>query len=124
MKIIVNKLIGDLGEQWSVEIPVTNDVLKSKDPVVAIEAITNVALRVADNRLQSLNQRLLDSNRMAQTLTPEAMLALRQTVEVLYGSRVPPEGLKRPTTEPVPPDDTKVVSSLETALEAMDEAGR
>lgn len=129
MKIVVNKLVGDLGEQWSVEVPVGNDLLKAKDPVAAIEAQMEPVLRVVDNRLLALNMRLLDSNRMAQALSPEAMLALRQTVEVMYGSRVPPEGPQRPP-EPVkqatqdPVGAEKVALALERAMEATDEGGR
>lgn len=128
MKITIQKLIGDLGETWMLEVPVGNDILKSQDPVAGITAATAAILRVADNRLQHLNQRLLDSNRMAQSLTPEAMLALRQTVEVMYGSRIAPDGPQRPEVKVTPPgahvSDAALASNLEKALEAVDEGGR
>ena len=125
MKIAIQKVIGDLGEVWQIEVPVSNDVLKSADPVAGVKAVAAVALRVADDRLRELNMRLLDHNKMAQTLTPEALLALRQTIEVMYGSRVAPDGPERPGVkvvkpdEPIPSDD-RVAANLEKALEAAD----
>lgn len=128
MKIVIGKLVGDLGEQWSIEVPIGNDLLKSKDPVGAIKTVSGIVLRVVDDRLLEMNMRLLDSNRMAQSLPPDALLALRQTVEIMYGRRVAPDG---PTPQgvgkpPVPqaPTDQDVSASLEKALEAVDEGGR
>ena len=125
MKIVINKLVGDLGEQWSIEVPVGNELLKSPEPVAAIKANLGSVLRVVDDRLLELNMRLLDSNRMAQTLTPEAMLALRQTVEVMYGSRVAPDGPVRPqvndpSAQAKVPTEDAVAGKLEKALEAVD----
>lgn len=127
MKIIIGKLVGDLGEQWSIEVPIGNDVLHCKDPVNAVKAISGIALRVVDDRLLEMNMRLLDSNRMAQSLTPDALLALRQTVEIMYGRRVAPDGpgpqsVGKPVPEP--PTDASVAKSLEKALEAVDEGSR
>ena len=129
MKIVINKLVGDLGEQWSVEVPVPNDVLKASDPVAALKVLTAPALRAVDDRLLELNMRLLDSNRMAQGLTPEANMALRQVVEVLYGRRVAPGEPpgQEPQQPPAPGPDVvaqRAQTALEKALEATDEGGR
>ena len=131
MKIIINKLVGDLGEQWALEIPVGHDVLKARDPVAAIKAQAAPILRVVDDRLLELNMRLLDSNRLAQSLTPEALLALRQTVEIMYGRRVAPDGQGGSTqgmqAPPSPAEGTTAAKAevagkaLEKALEAVDE---
>ena len=128
MKIVINKLVADLGEQWSIEIPVPNDVLKAQDPVAGIKAIVAPAMRAMDDRLMEMNMRLLDSNKMAQSLTPEANLALRQVVQVMYGARTNPE-TQAPvlTREQAPPSPgvaaQKAQTALEKALEATDEGG-
>ena len=124
MKITIQKPVGILGEVWLVEVPVTNDVMKSKDPVAGIEAATSVATRVMDNRLLQLNLRLLEHNRVAQTLTGEQMLAVRQCVELMYGSLVGVDGPNRPqVTAPAETSDAGVQSKLEKALEAVDQGG-
>ena len=129
MKIVINKLVADLGEQWSIEIPVPNDILKAQDPVAGIKAIVAPAMRAMDDRLMEMNMRLLDSNKMAQSLTPEANLALRQVVQVMYGARTNPE-TQAPvlTREQAPPSPDvaaqKAQTALEKALEATDEGGR
>ena len=137
MKIVINKLVADLGEQWSIEIPVPNDVLKAQDPVAGIKAIVAPAMRTMDDRLMEMNMRLLDSNKMAQSLTPEANLALRQVVQVMYGARTNPETQAPVTTQPGlhgqgprPGDERpdvaaqKAQTALEKALGATDEGGR
>ena len=127
MKIAIQKVVGDMGEVWMIEVPVGNDVLKSKDPVAAIKASIAGVLRVADDRLMEVNMRLLDHNKLAQSLEPAALLALRQCVQVMYGQRGGQEQL--PATPPPSDSDTqkkvdKVVSALEGALENVDEGGR
>ena len=121
MKIAIQKLVGDLGETWMVEIPVTNDILHSKDPVVGIKASAAAALRVMDDRLYDLNKRLLAGNAQAQKLTPEAKLALGQVIEIMYGRR---QGGPNAAPEIERPGDpalaSKVEAGLEAALEAVD----
>ena len=126
MKIVINKLVGDLGEQWAIEYNVPSDVLKAggKDgPTDAIKAAVAPILQVVDDRLLALNLRILNHNRVAQTLSPEGLLAVRQCVEVMYGRRVAPEG----SQPPVVPDANvsekadEAGKSLERALEAKDQ---
>lgn len=129
MKIVVNKLVGDLGEQWAIEIPVTNDVLKSKDPVGLITDATKAALRVVDNRLLEINMRLIEHNKMAQSLTPEGLLAVRQCVAVMYGTRTDPssqvsQDAPRVEAPGQPGEVVTIAKNLEKALEATDEGGR
>lgn len=124
MKIVINKLVGDLGEQWAIEIPVPSDVLKGKDPVAAIKAISFPALRAVDDRLLELNMRLLDRNQIAQKLTPEANLALQQTIEVMYGRRVVLQAPEEVGPQPTVLPKGDIESNLERALEATDEGGR
>ena len=123
MKITIQKPVGILGEVWLVEVPVTNDVLKSKDPVAGIEASTAVATRVMDNRLLQLNLRLIAHNTLAQKLDPAGMLAVRQCMEVMYGQMLGPKQAPE-QVEIIPPSDERLTSNLEKALEAVDEGGR
>lgn len=129
MKIVVNKLVGDLGEQWAIEVPVSNEVLKSKDPVAGITAALAPALRVVDNRLLEMNTRILARNVMASSLSPEALMVLNQTVQIMYGVQAGDrsvaarqEAERQARGEPNAPRDA--VASLERALEATDEGGR
>lgn len=128
MKISVQKVIGDMGEVWQIEHQIHTDVFKQKDPVAAIKGQIKDVLRVADDRLYDINIRLIEHNKLAQGLTPEALLAVRQCVQVMYGQRGGVEQL--PEKPPVRDDDAtqgrvdKVVSALEGALEAVDEGGR
>lgn len=124
MKITIQKPVGILGEVWLVEIPVSNDVLKSKDPVAGIEAQASVATRVMDNRLLQLNLRLIDHNEIARKLDPEAHLAVRQCVEAMYGTLVgPAQGKFQKEEEGKPaPGDENIARNLEKALEAVDAA--
>lgn len=121
MKVTIQKPVGILGEVWLIEVPVTNDLLKSKDPIGAIKAQMSSVLRIVDDRLGDLNQRLIDHNTMAQKLAPEGLLAVRQCVDLMYGRMVAPDGA--PPAEVTPPDG-KIEASLERALEAADEGGR
>ena len=135
MKIVINKLVGDLGEQWAVEIPVGNEVLKSKDPVAGIMAAAAPALRVVDDRLLDLNLRLLAHNKAAQELDGAGLLAVRQCIEIMYGRRGNdgPQGtgvqgvVLPPKSEPSDDVQAKVLAAgdaLATALEAGDHGGR
>ena len=132
MKITIQKPVGILGEVWLVEVPVTNDVLKSRDPVAGIQAATDVATRVMDDRLLQLNLRLMAHNTLANKLAPEAGMAVRQCVELMYGRMVGPDGqqpgqpmvLTPADVDKMGPTDEKLASNLEKALEAVDEGGR
>ena len=126
MKITVQKPVGILGEVWLVEVPVSNDILKSKDPVAGIESMTDVATRVLDNRLLQLNLRLIEHNKLAQNLPGDAAMAVRQCVEVMYGQMLGPSQVKPQVTSPDGEGqrDEKVALALERALEAVDEGGR
>lgn len=134
MKITIQKIVGDLGETWMIEVPVSSDVLRSRDPVVGIKAHTETALRVIDDRLLEMNLRILARNKIAQKLTPEALLALNQTIQIMYGIAADPsarrvmqdvrEEAKDPKVEVTPPSDQDVTRQLEMALEATDEGGR
>ena len=127
MKIIINKLVGDLGEQWAIEYNVPSDVLKAggaEGPTEAIKKAVAPILRVVDDRLLELNVRLLNHNRVAQTLTPEGLQAVRQCVEVMYGRRVAPEGPQnpQPSAQTIETEEkvAQAASALEKALEAGD----
>ena len=129
MKIAIQKVIGDMGEVWQIELQVPADVLKSKDPVAAIKAQASHVLRVADDRLMDINMRLIDHNRLAQTLDPAALLAMRQCVQVMYGQRggaeqLPQEPPKKVTEGDVESKVESLSKALEGALEAVDEGGR
>lgn len=129
MKIVINKLVGDLGEQWAVEFPVSSDVLKAKGPggpTEAIKAAIAPVLRVVDDRLLELNLRLIDHNRVAQSLDPAGLLAVRQCVEVMYGSRrVGADGPEGKGVQKLTPEDLpsagNAAGALEKALEAVDQ---
>ena len=133
MKISIQKPVGALGEIWMIEIPVSNDVLSAKDPVKALEGKMYTALRAVDNRLLELNLRLIDHNKIAQGLTPEGLLAVRQCVQMMYDrSMVPDVG---PETQPGDRVDAarnldtankveRATSALEAALEQVDQGGR
>lgn len=124
MKITIQKPVGILGEVWLVEVPVSSDILKSKDPVGGIKRTTDVATRVMDDRLLSLNLRLIDHNKMAQELTPEGLLAVRQCVEAMYGNLLGPSQAPKMVREDPEAESEKVTLALERALEATDEGGR
>ena len=91
MKIIVNKMVGE-GEQFAIEININDDVLK-KEGVEGAQARLSPALALVDARLLELNTRLLNANRLAQKLTPEANAAMRQCVDILWGRQTPPMDL-------------------------------
>ena len=137
MKIVINKLVGDLGEQWAIEVPVSNDILKSANPAVGIMEAVAPALRIVDDRLLDLNMRLINHNKAAQSLDGAGLLAVRQCIEVMYGRRTPPDGPEGKGTQDVVipsrgesvSDDTqgKVLTAgdaLAKSLEAADHGGR
>ena len=131
MKIVINKLVGDLGEQWAIEFPVPSDILKAKGPdgpAEAIKAAVAPILKVVDDRLFEINMRLIAHNRAAQSLDPAGLLAVRQCVEVMYGGKrigvdgpegkgvqdVKHESLVEPVVE-------KAADALEKALQGVDQ---
>ena len=129
MKIVVNKLVGDLGEQWAVEYNVPSDVLKAKGengPAAAIKEAMAPILRVLDDRLLEMNLRLIDHNRAVQSLDPAGVLGVRQCVEIMYGRRQPATPGEQ---TPVIPEQTgdpavaaeKAGNALEAALEGVDQ---
>lgn len=138
MKIVVNKLVGDLGEQWALEFQVGNDILHSKDPVGAIKEAMYAVLRAIDDRLLEMNLRIMAKNKMAQSLTPEALMALNQTVQIMYGIQTDPsaQAVRQAVEKEVlgpsqPPPNSKSETApvgLEKALEAVgaleDEGGQ
>ena len=123
MKIIINKLVGDLGEQWAIEYNVPSDVLKAGGAEAIKKAVAPI-LKVVDDRLLELNLRLLNHTRVAQTLTPEGFQAVRQCVEIMYGRRVAPEGPQnpQPSAQTIETEEkvAQAASALEKALEAGD----
>ena len=139
MKIAIQKTVGDLGEVWMVEVPVDAGILKGEDPVVALKAKLAPALRVLDDRLLDLNLRLLNRNKMAQSLGPEANMAIHQVVQVMYGRAsgpiivdrdgqivdTQPDAPRRDGGQPeVNPHVEKASDALSKALEAADHGGR
>lgn len=135
MKIAIQKVVGDMGEVWMIEVPVDAKVLSAPDPVAAIKAKIGDVLRVADDRLYDINMRLMEHNKLAQQLSPEGMLAVRQCVAIMYGRNHTPD-----VNEKTQPSDAhpaaqaganelaakleKAVGKLDGALEAVDQGGR
>lgn len=133
MKIAIQKVVGDMGEVWMIEVPVDANTLKAPDPVAAIKAKIGDVLRVADDRLMEINLRLMEHNRLAQALSPEGLLAVRQCVQIMYGRNQAPDVNERTTpadAHPAPHSDDvarkleKAAGALEGALEAVDQGGR
>ena len=124
MKIIVNKMVGE-GEQFAIELNIGEDVLK-KEGVEGAQVRLAPALALVDARLLELNTRLLNANRLAQKLTPEANAAMRQCVDILWGRQSPPMDLPAIQGEEKTASDavlSEKAAKLAEALEAAD-AGR
>lgn len=133
MKIAVQKVVGDMGEVWMIEVPIDAGTMKAPDGVAAIKAKMADVLRVADDRLLEINMRLIQHNKLAQSLTPEALLAMRQCVQMMYGRQhvKDVDENTRPEDARVAPADNdvatkleKAAGALEGALEAVDQGGR
>ena len=121
MKIIVNKMVGE-GEQFAIELNIGDDILK-KEGMEGAQARLSPALALVDARLLELNTRLLNANRMAQTLTPEANAAMRQCVDILWGRQTPPMDLPTIQKEEKAASDavlSEKAAKLAEALEAVD----
>ena len=121
MKIIVNKMVGE-GEQFAIEVNINDDTL-AKLGVGWAQASLAPALALVDARLLDLNTRLLNANRMAQTLTPEANAAMRQCVDILWGRQSPPMDLPAIQKEEKAASDvvlSEKAAKLAAALEAAD----
>ena len=121
MKIIVNKMVGE-GEQFAIEVNINDDVLK-KEGVEGAQTRLSPALALVDARLLELNTRLLNANRIAQTLTPEANAAMRQCVDILWGRQTPPMDLPAIQKEEKAASDavlSEKAAKLAAALEAVD----
>ena len=121
MKIIVNKMVGE-GEQFAIEVNINDDTL-AKSGVEWAQARLAPALALVDARLLELNTRLLNANRMAQTLTPEANAAMRQCVDILWGRQTPPMDLPAIQKDEKAASDavlSEKVAKLAEALEAVD----
>ena len=121
MKIVVNKMVGE-GEQFAIEMNIADEVVK-KEGSKGVQARFLPALDLVDTRLLVLNTRLLNANRMAQTLTPEANAAMRQCVDILWGRQTPPMDLPAIQKEEKAASDvvlSEKAAKLAEALEAVD----
>lgn len=135
MKIMVQKAVGDQ-ETWGLEVNVSEDTLTKNAEKAReyIQARMNPALKVIDERLAVLGERVVASNRMAAALPGEAQIALHQVIEVMFGRRMPSvsheavqadqDAIAREQAKLDAQMDTKVATTLEKALAAVDEGGR
>ena len=119
MKIIVNKMVGE-GEQFAIEVNIGEDVLK-REGVKGAQDRLSPALALVDARLLELNTRLLNANKLAQKLTPEANYAMRQCVDILWGRQTPPAEFPADEPATVASGDLDAeAEALSAALEASD----
>ena len=85
MKITIHKVTAD-GEQVSVEVPLTSDMLRlAQRGEVTLRTYLTPILELMDDRLLEMNKRIIASNYLTKKLPVDAQVALHNVLDVLHG---------------------------------------
>ena len=126
MKVIVARMTGE-GEQWNIEVEVPNKVfLEQKNhsnKVLAVRQYLEPVVAILDDRMVTLNNRIMDAMGFAKSLSPEQNFAIRQVFDIM-GGRAPQ--MKPESQQPVPQEvvaaDQAAVDQAVAELKASGEA--